>query len=108
MEFTIENQTLFMLQCRNGKRTARAQVVIAIDMVNEGLITPKDAIKRVSVDDVNTLLLPQLDTKEIEKAKSDGRWLAKGVNASPVPHPHTPHSCTPFFSSLFFCTLHCV
>ncbi len=83
VEFTIESNELFMLQCRNGKRTARAQAVIASDMVREGLITKAEAVKRLSPDDITTLLLPQLDRKEIEAAISAGRRLTRAVNASP-------------------------
>ena len=83
MEFTIENRRLWMLQTRNGKRTARAAVKIAVDMANEGLITKKEAVLRVSPDQVNTLLHPQFAGATKEKAKEDGKLFATGVNASP-------------------------
>ena len=83
MEFTIENRRLWMLQTRNGKRTARAAVKIAVDMANEGLITKKEAVLRVSPDQVNTLLHPQFAGATKEKAKVDGKLFATGVNASP-------------------------
>lgn len=83
IEFTIEQKKLYMLQTRDGKRTAAAQVRIAIDMVNEGLITKEEAVRRVSPTDVNLLLLPQLDPKGIETARTENRMIAKGVNASP-------------------------
>lgn len=83
IEFTIEKKKLYMLQCRDGKRTAKAQVVIAVDMVNEGLISKEEAIQRISPNDISQLLLPQLDQVAVNKAKTAGRNFAKGVNASP-------------------------
>jgi len=83
IEFTIEKGRLFILQCRVGKRTARAAVRIAVEMVAEGLINKEEAVMRVEPDQINQLLLPAFDLKEIEKAKKDGRLLAKGLNASP-------------------------
>ncbi|HAD07027.1 MAG TPA: pyruvate, phosphate dikinase, partial [Anaerolineaceae bacterium] len=83
MEFTIERGKLWMLQTRNGKRTAKAAVKIAVDMANEGIITREEAVKRVSPENVDTLLHPQFDPETIKKAKADGRFFASGVNASP-------------------------
>ena len=83
VEFTIQDRKLWMLQCRDGKRTAKSQVVIAVDMVKEGLISKTDAIRRLRPSDVNTLLLPQLDQAALTKARSAGLLIAKGVNASP-------------------------
>ncbi len=83
VEFTIERGRLWMLQTRNGKRTARAAVKIAVDMVNEGLITKEEAVLRVSPEQVDTLLHPQFDPKVIQEAKKEGRLFATGVNASP-------------------------
>ena len=83
MEFTIENGRLWMLQTRNGKRTAKAEVTIAVDMVNEGLISKADAIKRVTPAQVDTLLHPQFVGDTIKQAKKEGKFFAKGVNASP-------------------------
>jgi pyruvate,orthophosphate dikinase len=83
LEFTIERGTLFMLQTRSAKRTARAAVKIATDMVREGLITKDEAIGRVDPMQVEQLLLPRFDEKEVEKARKEGRFLAKGLNASP-------------------------
>ncbi|MCX8023802.1 MAG: pyruvate, phosphate dikinase [Thermanaerothrix sp.] len=83
VEFTIERGRLWMLQTRNGKRTARAAVKIAVDMVNEGLITKEEAVLRVSPEQVDTLLHPQFDPKVIQDAKKEGRLFATGVNASP-------------------------
>ena len=83
VEFTIENKRLWMLQTRNGKRTAAAAVKIAVDMANEGMITKQEAIKRVSPDQVDTLLHPQFLGDTLEKAKKEGKQFATGVNASP-------------------------
>jgi pyruvate,orthophosphate dikinase len=83
VEFTIEHGKLWMLQTRNGKRTAKAAVSIAVDMANEGLITKEEAVQRVTTEQVDTLLHPQFDTKAMSSAKKEGRFYAKGVNASP-------------------------
>ncbi len=83
VEFTIENGKLWMLQTRTGKRTAKAAVTIAVDLVNEGLISQNEAVLRVTPDEVDTLLHPQFDTRALEQAESEGRQFAKGVNASP-------------------------
>ncbi len=83
VEFTIERGKLWMLQTRNGKRTAKAAVKIAVDMVNEGLITKEEAVMRITPEQVDTLLHPQFDPNEVEKARKEGRMIAKGVNASP-------------------------
>ncbi len=79
VEFTIENGKLWMLQTRNGKRTAMSAVKIAVDMVNEGMISKEEAIKRVVPDQVDTLLHPQF----IAEAKAKANKFASGVNASP-------------------------
>jgi pyruvate,orthophosphate dikinase len=83
VEFTIERGKLWMLQTRNGKRTAKAAVKIAVDMVNEGLISKEDAVQRVTTENVDTLLHPQFDEKAKKEAEKTGKFLAKGVNASP-------------------------
>jgi len=83
LEFTIERGTLFMLQTRSAKRTARSAVRIATDMVREGLITKDEALMRVDPSQVEQLLLPGFDEKAVEKARREGRYLAKGLNASP-------------------------
>ena len=83
VEFTIENGKLWMLQTRNGKRTAKAAVKIAVDMANEGLITKEEAVLRVTPENVDTLLHPQFDAKARETATKENRFYAKGVNASP-------------------------
>ena len=83
LEFTIERGKLYMLQTRSAKRTAAAAVKIATDMVREGLITKDEALRRVEPAQVEQLLLPRFDQKEVERARSAGRYLAKGLNASP-------------------------
>ena len=83
LEFTIERGKLYMLQTRSAKRTARAAVTIATDMVREGLITKDEALMRVDPAQVEQLLLPRFDEKEVEKARAAGRYLTKGLNASP-------------------------
>ncbi|NPV78507.1 MAG: pyruvate, phosphate dikinase [Anaerolineae bacterium] len=83
VEFTIERGRLWMLQTRNGKRTAPAAVKIAVDMVNEGLISKDEAVKRVTPSQVDTLLHPQFDVEDQKKARKEGRLYASGVNASP-------------------------
>jgi pyruvate, orthophosphate dikinase len=83
VEFTIERRKLYMLQTRDGKRTSKAAVKIAVDMANEGLITKKDAVMRVKPSDVDTLLHPGFDIDAKKAATQEGRLLAKGVNASP-------------------------
>jgi pyruvate,orthophosphate dikinase len=83
VEFTIERGKLWMLQTRDGKRTAKAAVKIAVDMAKEGLISQEEAVSRVKTSDVDTLLHPQFDYEEEARARTDGRLIAKGVNASP-------------------------
>ena len=82
-EFTIENKKLYMLQTRNGKRTALAYVKIAHDMVKEKLMTPEHAIKSGDPEALNQLLQPIFDIKAYDKAKKDGRLLAVGLPAGP-------------------------
>ena len=83
LEFTIERGKLYMLQTRSAKRTARAAVKIATDMVREKLITKDEAIGRVDPLQVEQLLVPGFDQAAVEKARKEGRFLAKGLNASP-------------------------
>jgi len=83
IEFTIQRGKLYMLQCRVGKRTAMASIKIAIDMVKEGLITPKEAILRIDPEQLNQLLRPVFDLKEKQNALKNGKLLAKGLNAGP-------------------------
>jgi len=83
VEFTIEKKKLWMLQTRDGKRTALSAVKIAIDMSNEGLITKEEAVLRVSPEQVDTLLHPRFNYDVQELARGEGRLYATGVNASP-------------------------
>ncbi len=79
MEFTIENGKLWLLQTRDGKRTAQAEVKIAVDMVEEGLITKEEAVWRVKPAQVDFFLHPQLDNEALKTAKK----VASGLNVSP-------------------------
>ncbi len=83
VEFTIEQGKLWMLQTRDGKRTARAAIRIAVEMADEGVITREQAVLRVSPSQVAQLLHPQFDTAAKDAAKATGRMIATGVNASP-------------------------
>jgi pyruvate,orthophosphate dikinase len=79
MEFTVERNKLFMLQTRNGKRTAEASVKVAVDMEKEGLIDMKTALLRIDPAQIDQLLHPMFDEVELKKAKK----LAQGLPASP-------------------------
>jgi pyruvate,orthophosphate dikinase len=79
MEFTIENGKLWMLQTRNGKRTAASAVKIAVDMVEEGLISEEEAVSRLEPGQIDMLLHPRFT----EEAKAASTLLTKGLNASP-------------------------
>ncbi len=79
MEFTIEDKKLYMLQTRNGKRTAKAALKIACDLVDEGMIDEKKAVKMIDPRNLDTLLHPQFDTDALKKAEP----LAKALAASP-------------------------
>jgi len=79
MEFTIENNKLFMLQTRNGKRTAKAALKIACDLVDEGMIDTKQAVAMIDPRNLDTLLHPQFDAKALKAATPVGR----GLGASP-------------------------
>jgi pyruvate, orthophosphate dikinase len=83
VEFTIEKGKLWMLQTRDGKRTAKAAVKIAVDMANEGLISKEEAVLKVTPTQVDTLLHPQFDMRAKQEAVESGTEFAKGVNASP-------------------------
>ncbi len=83
LEFTIENGELFILQTRTGKRTARAAIKIAVDMVNEGLISKETALNRITTEQIDRLLHPQFDPTAIAEAESVGNLLTIGLNASP-------------------------
>ena len=79
MEFTVENKKLYMLQCRNGKRTAPAALKIACDLVDEGHKTEEEAVAMIDPRNLDTLLHPQFDAKALKKATP----LGKGLGASP-------------------------
>ena len=79
MEFTVEHGKLYMLQTRNGKRTAKAALKIACDLVDEGMRTPEEAVLMIDPRNLDTLLHPQFDEAAIKKAKAIG----KGLGASP-------------------------
>jgi len=83
VEFTIEKGKLWMLQTRDGKRTAQAAVRIAVDMAEEGLINQEEAVLRVSPEQVDFFLHPQFDPNATRAAKAEGKFLAKGLNVSP-------------------------
>ena len=102
IEFTVQDGTLYMLQTRTGKRTGTAAVRIAVEMVKEGLIDETTAIKRVSPDSLNHLLLPQLDPKAQEQAgrpgdrgqpgggQRQGHPLGRGGRRVHAAHPDEP------------------
>ena len=79
MEFTVEHGKLFMLQTRNGKRTAQAALKIACDLVDEGMRTPEEAVAMIDPRNLDTLLHPQFDSKALKAATPIG----KGLGASP-------------------------
>ena len=83
IEFTIQHGKLWLLQCRNGKRTMRAAVLIAVDMVSEGLIDKSDAVLRVEAGRLSELFLPRLDATDAKEAEKKGLFLAHGLPASP-------------------------
>lgn len=83
VEFTVERGTLWMLQTRDGKRTAQAAVRIAVEMAEESLITREEAVLRVTPEQVDFFLHPQFNAKSKKTAKSEGRLLATGLNVSP-------------------------
>ena len=83
IEFTIENKKLYMLQCRNGKRTGFAGVRIAVEMVDEKLIPKEEALRRVEPEALNQLLRPVFLPSAKKAAISEGRLLAKGLPAGP-------------------------
>jgi pyruvate,orthophosphate dikinase len=83
IEFTIENKKLYMLQCRNGKRTGFAGVRIAVEMVDEKLIPKEEALRRVEPEALNQLLRPVFLPSAKKAAVAEGRLLAKGLPAGP-------------------------
>jgi pyruvate,orthophosphate dikinase len=83
VEFTIQNKKLWMLQTRNGKRTAFAAFKIAVDMVKERLITKEEALMRVEPEQLSQILRPLFDPKEKAKSIKSGNMIVKGLNAGP-------------------------
>ena len=82
MEFTIENGKLYMLQTRNGKRTANAALKIAVDLVHEGMIDEEEAVLRVEPQQLDALLHPQFDADALKKATVVGKGLAASPGAA--------------------------
>ena len=83
IEFTIQRRKLWMLQTRNGKRTAFAEFKIAVDLEREGFITKEEALMRVNPEGLNQILRPIFDPSEVKKALAEGRLVARGLNAGP-------------------------
>ena len=83
MEFTVEGGRLYLLQTRNAQRTVQAAVSVAVDMVEEGLITSEDALRRVDPEELSQLFVPQFDAQARDKAVSEKAFLARGFGASP-------------------------
>jgi len=82
LEFTVEDNRLYILQTRNGKRTGHAAVRIAVDMVEEKLISKQDAVKRIPADSLSHLLAPIFDRQSVREAKKIGSGLAAGPGAA--------------------------
>ncbi len=82
MEFTIEDKKLYMLQTRNGKRTARAAIKIACDLVDEGMITEQEAIMQIDPKSLDSLLHPQFDAKALKSAEPVAQALAASPGAA--------------------------
>ncbi len=82
MEYTIENGKLYMLQTRNGKRTAAAALKIAVDLVDEGMITEREAVMRVEPKQLDSLLHPMFDAEALKKAEPIGEGLAASPGAA--------------------------
>ena len=83
IEFTVERGKLYILQTRSAKRTAAAAVRIAVDMVDEGVLSKEEALGRISPEEVTQVLLPRFDSEAKERAISDGALMAQGVGGSP-------------------------
>ena len=83
VEFTVEQNKLWMLQTRDGKRTAQAAVRIAVEMVEEGVTSKEEAVLRVTPEQVDFFLHPQFNPTAKKSAKESGRFLATGLNVSP-------------------------
>ncbi len=82
MEFTVENEKLYMLQTRNGKRTAAAAIKIACDLIDEGMITEQEALMQIDAKSLDMLLHPQFDAQAL-KAADKNNVVGKGIAASP-------------------------
>jgi len=82
MEFTVENGKLYMLQCRNGKRTASAAIKIACDLIDEGMISEQEALLQIDAKTLDMLLHPQFDVEDL-KAADKANIVGKGIAASP-------------------------
>src|SRR5947199_10725409 len=82
LEFTVEENRLYILQTRNGKRTSHAAVRIAVDMVGEKLITKKDAVRRIPADSLAHLLTPIFHRQSVYAAKKIGSGLPAGPGAA--------------------------
>ena len=82
MEFTVENEKLYMLQTRNGKRTAAAAIKIACDLIDEGMITEQEALMQIDAKSLDMLLHPQFDPNALKAADKDN-VVGKGIAASP-------------------------
>ena len=82
MEFTVENEKLYMLQTRNGKRTAAAAIKIACDLIDEGMITEQEALMQIDAKSLDMLLHPQFDPKALKEADKKN-VIGKGIAASP-------------------------
>ena len=81
MEFTVENEKLYMLQTRNGKRTAAAAIKIACDLIDEGMITEQEALMQIDAKSLDMLLHPQFDPNAL-KAADKNNVVGKGIAAS--------------------------
>ena len=82
MEFTVENNKLYMLQTRNGKRTAKAALKIACELLDEGMISEQEAVNMIDPRNLDTLLHPQFDTKALKNAKPAGKALPASPGAA--------------------------
>ena len=83
IEFTVEDGTLYFLQVRPAKRTAAAAVAVAVSLVAEGAIDATEALRRVSVDQLDTLVSPVFDPEALARSRASGRLLTTGIPASP-------------------------
>jgi hypothetical protein len=102
LEFTIQEGTLYLLQTRSGKRSARAAVQVAVDLVREHVIDRDTALLRVNPRDLGRMLVPMIKPEAKDAALTAGRLLARGLPASPVDDRHVkpPQSWFPSHSGL--------